>query len=355
MKKLFGLLVIGTVGMFIACSSDDSDSNPYKGAAAVTPAECTSMGMVYNVDPTTGTPFCTQPAANATSSSDAAVTPTSAADPASSDGAFTPGPVATSSSDVVAPAASSSSVAATPAVSSSSAATPATPASSAETTPATPASSAAEDPAPATDGFSLWDGAKGSNQVSTGNKKGGYWYTYTDKSNKGESTLEWDTDAEVGSTYSDDDLTPVIKACGGLCGKFNLVAGGNTDCAPYVAVAFDIGNGKAGEDLTAAGGICVTYTSTMPIEVDLGLGSKDADYGYNIPGYILKVSAAAKTVDIAWDDFVQQWSSDDEISGEEAAAMLVTLKFQVKGEAVEEDGGDGTFLISKVGPLGSCK
>ena len=350
MKKLFGLLVIGTVGMFIACSSDDSNSNPYQPGLsdALTPADCANMGMVLNIDPNTGKTFCAQPAATATSSSDAAA-PTSAADPASSNGGFTPGPVAVSSSDVVAPVASSSSVAVAPAVSSSSAATPATPASSA--TP-TPKSSAVAEPEVMA--FGLWDGAEGGNQVPTGSKKGGYWYSYTDTGNKGESTLDWNSEVAVGSTYSDDDLSPVIKDCGGLCGKFNLVAGGNEDCAPYVAVAFDISDGKTGSDMTSSKGICITYTSTVPAEVDLGLGSKDATYGYNNPAFILPKAASATTVDIGWSEFEQQWESAKAIDGPTAASMLVAIKIQFKGSEVGEDAGEGSFLISKFGAAGQC-
>lgn len=352
MKKLFGLLVIGAVGTFIACSSDDSDSNPYSATGNGNQTFCPA-GTVSSLD-AAGNTFCSP---IGSSSSDAAVAPTSAADPASSNGGFVPTSAAdpassatpASSADVL-PAVSSSSVAVAPAVSSSSAATPATPASSA--TP-TPKSSAVAEPEVMA--FGLWDGAEGGNQVPTGSKKGGYWYSYTDKDNKGESTLDWNSEVAVGSTYSDDDLSPVIKDCGGLCGKFNLVAGGNEDCGPYVAVAFDISDGKTGSDMTSSKGICITYTSTVPVEVDLGLGSKDGTYGYNIPAYILPKAASATTVDIGWSEFEQQWKSEKEIDGPTAASMLVAIKIQFKGSEVGEDAGEGSFLISKFGAAGQCE
>jgi len=354
MKKLFGLLVIGSVGLFIACTSDESD-NPYAGS---TMGFCTN-GTVQKLDPQTfqplynadGSPMCTVPATSAASSADMAT---------SSDPGFVPTSAGVSSSSAAFGPASS----VTPVVASSSSVAPVTPASSSSAVPAatsssskkvTPASSAT--PA-ADDGIfklGLWDGSEGKNQVPTGNDDGGYWYSYTDSGNKGSSTLEWDTDAAVGSSYSDDDLSPVIKACGGLCGKFDLVAGNNEDCAPYVAVAFNYAKSdKTIADATASKGVCITYKSTMPIEVDLGMGSKDATYGYNNPAYILPKTASLSTVDISWSEFEQQWEGNKAITGPAAAAILAAIKLQVKGSEVGEDEGEGTFLITKFGAYGQC-
>lgn len=339
MKKLIGMLAASSMFMLAACSDDESSSPAAPvdsgSSALVTPEFCQANGLVYTVEPTTGVGICTMAALSSSS--------------------FDPngGMLAASSSSLNAlPAESSSSVAAPVASSSSVAPAPAS------STPAPASSPAGGDEPEVDDGIfkiGLWDGSTGTNQVPTGNKNGGYWYSYTDKGNKGASTLEWDATAAVGSTYSDDDLSPIIAECKGLCAKFNLVAGNNEDCAPYVAVAFNYAKSdKTAADATASKGICVTYKSSMDIEVDMGLGSKDESYGYNLPAYILTASASAKTVDITWSEFKQQWEGAKDLTGPEAATMLAAIKFQVKGSAVGEDEGEGTFLISKVGAPGQC-
>jgi hypothetical protein len=337
MKKLIGLLATSSLVMLAACSDDESSSPaaPVDSGSStlVTPELCQSMSMVFYTDPTTGVSACISPVQSSSDMNGTLGQSSSSLDAL---------PALSSSSDAAPVAASSSSLAPAPASSS----------------PAPTSSAPAADDTPADDGLfkiGLWDGSKGTNQVPTGNKDGGYWYSYTDKGNKGASTLEWNATAAVGSTYSDDDLSPIIAECGGLCGKFNLVAGSNEDCAPYVAVAFNYGKtDKTAADATSSKGICVTYKSTMAIEVDMGLGSKDESYGYNLPAYVLDPATSETTVDIAWSEFKQQWDGAKALTGPEAAAMLAAIKFQVKGSAVGEDDGEGTFLISKVGAPGQC-
>lgn len=346
MKKLFGLLVIGAVGMFIACSSDDSDSPSNPGNYALTPADCQSRGMAFNVDPTTGVAFCETLAPVAASSSDAAGVPNSADNAASSAGGFTPTPVAASSSSLNAvPVASSSSVAAVvPVASSSSVAAPASSASD----PVTPKSSAVvEDADDGTFKLGLWDGTAGAGQVPTGNKKGGYWYSYDDAANGGESSITWCS--EAGSTYSDKDLAPVIKENKGLCGTVELLVGTN-EWKPYVAVAFSYGD-KASltADATAAKGVCISYESDIPMKLSLGVAkSLNGEEPY------VDLKAGTKTVEFAWAEFAPPSWSESEIDGPVAAKTLSNITIKFEGDTDGEDGEGGSFLIKKVGAIGDC-
>ena len=359
MKKLIGLLASGSLCMFAACSSGDDDnsitppnswSNNNSAASTVETAEsCQAKGLVLNFDQATSQLYCA-PAAQSSSEMQSGVS-SSAFDPFGNQ-------AGTSSQPGISPTAtSSSSVSAAPTVSSSSVA-PA-PASSQPQPASTPSANPGTGNDVVDDGtfkIGQWDGATGSNQVPTGNKDGGYWYAYTDKGNSGSSTLGWSAEAAPGSTYSDDDLSPIITECGGLCGKFDLIAGANESCPPYVAVAFNYGKtDKVAGDASASGGICVTYKSTLDIEVDMGLGSKDETYGYNLPAVKLPASSTLTTVDLPWSKFEQQWAGEMDITGPAAAKILAAIKFQVKGSAVGEDEGAGTFLITKVGPSGGCK
>lgn len=340
MKKLIGLAIVGSVAAMVACSSDDSASTaPNTGCPAGTePQYDMATGALLGCNPAGAA--SSSDMALAGSSSDAAVAASS-----SSQTGLTP-IAASSSSDAALVAASSSSVVAAPA--SSSVAAPASssaPASSAAktTTPDTPAAG--------TPALGLWDAADGTSQVPTGDKKGGYWYDYNDEGSKGASTLTWQ--GTVGSEYSDTDLAPVVKECGGLCAEFSLVKGGN-DWDPFVGFGFDMTDGgETVVDATSSQGICVTYTSTHDLILMIGLSKADEDkIGSNNPAVILKASSTAKTVNAKWSEFDVQWAtSDPTIEGPAAAKKMKGIKFQVK----DETGTTGSFKITQVGGYDLCK
>lgn len=231
------------------------------------------------------------------------------------------------------------------------------------TTPATPesSSSAVKPTSSATADESifaleLWDAAEGKAQVQTGNKKGGYWFSYTDKGDKGLSTLEWG--AEVGDEYDDASMAPVIEACGGLCGNFDLKVGDNP-YKPYVGFAFGYGaSAKETADATKIKGICVEYTSDSEINVELGLTeAQEKKIGCANPFVAIPASASASVVDLAWGEFAQpDWvSATQKITSSAAVKELSSIKFKIAGDTDGEDGSSGSFLITKVGPMGSCE
>lgn len=341
MKKLFGLLVIGTVGMFIACTSDDSDSNPYNVSDGGNSAGCPA-GTVSMLD-AAGNAYC---GAAANSSSAPIVTPVGVS---SSSAMITPVAVSSSSMQIQPVVVSSSSAPATPVASSSSVVPVAKSSSSKKVV--TPV---VEEPDEGLFKLGLWDGTAGAGQVPTGNKTGGYWYSYTDTGDKGESTLEWCS--EAGSEYGADDLVPVIKENGGLCGKFDLVVGANK-YKPYVGVGFNYSSSKtASGDATDSKGVCVTYTSDIDIILELGLGSVDSKIGYANPFVTLPASARATSADFSWSEFEQPdwYDGTPAYSGAKAAGILVSLKFKFSGDTDGEDGGSGSFNIMKVGAMGQC-
>lgn len=353
MKKLFGLLVIGSVGMFIACTSDDSDPlNGYSDALGY----CTG-GLVQKTDPETfqplynadGSPICVAPSTTPASSSSAdqsALLPTMSS---SSNTGLVPATPASSSSIGIVPAASSSSVA--PVAASSS--------SVAQTTPVAKSSSSKKETTPTVnedvdDGtfkLGLWDGTAGDGQVPTGNKQGGYWYSYNDKDNGGKSSVTWCSAA--GSEYGDDDLAPVIKENGGLCGTIDLVVGTN-EYKPYLGIGFNYGkSGSLTGDATASKGVCISYTSEIPIKLVLGLGtSVDNKLGGANP--YVDLPAGTKTQEFTWAEFGQPDWAKMEVSGKEAAASLGSITLKFEGDTDGEDGEGGSFLIKKLGALGQC-
>ena len=331
MKKLIGLLATSSLLMLAACSEDNnSPAAPANsaGSSQITPEFCQANvpGSVFQYNALTGAPECAVPTLSSSSLA----------------------PIQTTSSSMQAPVAESSSSAPAPLAQSSSSVAPSAPSSSA---PAPASSAPAADEGDGTFKLGLWDGTAGDAQVPTGNKTGGYWYSYTDKGDKGLSTLTWDA-ADDGT--SADGLVPVITECGGLCGSFDLLVGSNP-YKPYVGIGFNYSK-SANEvaDATASRGICVTYTSDIAIILEMGLGAQDSKIGYANPFVTLPAATAATTKEFTWAQFEQPtWASAAQtVTNPEQA--LASLKFKFAGEKDSTDGGSGKFKIMKVGAPGQC-
>ena len=331
MKKIFGLLATSSILMLAACSDDESNAVTPNSASSVTAETCAAMNMVLNIDPVSGVAYCASPALTQSSSS------------ADLNGGTLPG------SSQPAPALSSSSTPA-PTVSSSSVA-PTTPSSSSVAPAPTSTTPPAEDESDGAWHLALWDGTAGDPQVPTGNKSGGYWYSYTDSGDKGLSTLVWDAEDDGTSA---DGLVPVIKECQGLCGSFDLLVGSNP-YKPYVGIGFNYSK-SANEvaDATASKGVCVTYTSDIAIILEMGLGAQDSKIGYANPFVTLPAATSPSTKDYNWSDFEQPtWASAAQTVTNPQQA-LASLKFKFAGAKDSVDGGSGKFKIMKVGAPGQC-
>ena len=209
--------------------------------------------------------------------------------------------------------------------------------------------------------FDTWIGAEGEPQVQTGlensTKTQGYWFSYGDDGDGGASKVVWPV--PLGNDYSPDAMDPVVLHCGGICGTAQLSKGTLT-YQPFVGIGFnvvgedpDTGNPAAG-NASAWGGVCITYTAATGPALELGLGDFDSEIGYANPAASLsKATTAAVSKSLAWSDFKQPawYKGDTKITGTEAAARLVALKFKL--QAAE---GNYDFNICAIGPYsgGTC-
>lgn len=192
----------------------------------------------------------------------------------------------------------------------------------------------------------LWDGTAGDVQVPTGDATGGYWYSYTDKGDGGKSEIIWGD----GTVSADDDKTDLIAECGGVCVSFTLDQGTNEN-APYVAIGFNYSKvASKSDDVSAAGGVCVTYVSTVPLDVQIGSDDDEENFGWNNPSAKLTASTSAKTVNLAWSNFKQESGWGVTTTGAKAAKNAAKFSIRYKGE----DGDTGEFIIKKFGPLDAC-
>ena len=209
-------------------------------------------------------------------------------------------------------------------------------------------------------GFETWFGDKSVYQVNTelGNstKTYGYWFDYNDKDNQGQSKVTYPV--AKGNDYSADALDPIIESCKGVCGTAVINKGGSA-FEGFVGIGINI-VGEASEtdhtpqpgDASAWGGVCIAYSSDVGAKLELGLGdAKDQDIGYDNPSVSLPKAESGMAKDFAWSEFKQQgWESGKPIASEDAAKILVALKFKIQGPD-----GSYHFNIMSIGPnKGGC-
>ena len=207
--------------------------------------------------------------------------------------------------------------------------------------------------------FKTWYGDDYQIQTDLENetKTQGYWFSYDDHEDGGESRIVWPGSIEIGNSQFADALEPVIEHCGGICGTAVLSKGALT-YNPFVGIGFNVvgedasGNPVPG-DASAWGGLCITYTSSVAPSLELGLGEFDATIGYANPAAPLsKAAAAAASKAIPWSGFSQPswYKGTTKISGEEAAKQLVSVKFKMQAQP-----GTYDFNICAIGPYdGTC-
>jgi hypothetical protein len=168
----------------------------------------------------------------------------------------------------------------------------------------------------------LWYGPSGEVQVQTGLGNGthmeGIWFDFSDHydgyvsyigsefENDSESEVIWPV--ELGNEYSMTAKDPVIEYCAGICGIASLGKGPFTN-QPYVGVGFSVvGEGPdsgypAAGDVSAWGGLCVTYASetdmniAIPYDDDNVLSNEDL---FEAP---LPRSIDVTTKCVKWDEF----------------------------------------------------
>ena len=210
--------------------------------------------------------------------------------------------------------------------------------------------------------FITWNGADDDapDQIQTGLDNGtgtsGFWFTYTDYGDGGQSIVHWDIDINPEPPFT---LEPIIYECKGICGTARL-SKGTSAYNPFVGLGFNVAGEISEKDWSLAtgdastwGGLCVTYTSDTDIALELGLGEKiDSTMNYANPAVTLPASQTDKRVVVSWSDFKQPSSYDGAVKfdGEAAAKQLAMVRFKIQAED-----GDYRFNICAVGPKdGTC-
>lgn len=168
------------------------------------------------------------------------------------------------------------------------------------------------------------------------------WSYYTDAVDGGASVLQWPVPESIGF------INKVVEACDGFCLNFSLVRG-KASYEAYVgaevAVASASESGDVPMDVVAWKGLCIDYQSDVNLTMELGLGaSGDKWVDYDLPNVVLPISKG-ETACFTWDKFRQYGWSKVRMSGKDAAAVLVKVKFKIQGM----DGVHGNFVVRSIG------
>ena len=196
--------------------------------------------------------------------------------------------------------------------------------------------------------FITWNGADEDPIVKTGlgneTETQGRWYTYED--NLGSKTICPDDGIDPPYIYCADVILPT---CQGFCSIAELDNGSQTDL-PYVGFGFNVVGETSFTDVTPAaanvsawGGLCVTYTSDADLQLELGLGPVvDSTINYANPAVTLPAAKATdilspngkdgNKVVVSWSDFKQPSWYDGavKIDGETAAKQLAAIHFKLQ-------------------------
>lgn len=206
--------------------------------------------------------------------------------------------------------------------------------------------------------FDLWNG-KTDNKINTYNENTGYWFSFSDDYY---SRITWPV--PMGNEYSEDALEPVFIYCEGVCGTVELRG---SETMPWAGIGFTLAEENSTVDISAWGGICVTYASEYPVSVYLnvnvgGLDTIDVVSPFvaypaitlpktvtnaptlmNMLGSDVAITRCAK-----WSDFkTSSWAEYNKAklskvySGEEAAKEVKAINFVFMGNS----DGSGEFNI----------
>ena len=195
----------------------------------------------------------------------------------------------------------------------------------------------------------LWDGTtdtEGKVETGSDEETSGYWYDYNDANDGGASAFTFPADVEANAY--DNFYGPLVEAYGGIKATITLGAGYDY---PYAGIGFNIwSEGQEGVDITAWGGICLSYQSTLGFGIELGVEDEATVTKYNNYKATVAKAATITVSDFPWSKFKQGTGWGTIVDQATVLAKTAAIKLKFEGTA----GTSGDFLIQKVGSNGMC-
>ncbi len=163
----------------------------------------------------------------------------------------------------------------------------------------------------------------------------GYWYCYSDLDVGGNSQVNFPKDVEVNSY--DNFFGGLIEANDGIKGEIvigNAVEGG------FAGIGFNVWSElQEGVDVSGWGGVCITYSSSVPFRLMLMSEKQTEKYYVDIPA-----SNEENEVLFDWAAF----NLDVKQTGKNAFLKNVAMVWLQFSES-------GNFLIQKIASLNACQ
>ncbi|WP_294960241.1 T9SS type A sorting domain-containing protein [uncultured Fibrobacter sp.] len=198
--------------------------------------------------------------------------------------------------------------------------------------------------------FETWNGLDGSSHIQTGIDKGaysGYLDLYFDDFDGGMSIINLDyehSDWDGNGDYFEE----LLEQYHGMSGTAVLDPGA-LDYLPFVGVRFWVAGVKSDKhqtplpaDISAWGGLCVTYSSEADMSLELVPEQKhESNIAKERYSAALPKTAADKKIVLSWSDFKE---------GEAVSQKTTTIQFILQAEP-----GSYHFNICAIGPKdGAC-
>ena len=202
----------------------------------------------------------------------------------------------------------------------------------------------------ATESFITWNGLDGSSHIQTGIDKGvysGYLYSYFDDFDGGMSIINWDYE-HFDWDGTGDYFAELLEQYHGMSGTAVLDPG-SLDYLPFVGVGFWVAGVKSDKhqtplpaDISAWGGLCVTYSSEADMSLELVPEQKHvSNIAKERYSAALPKTEADKKIVLSWSDFKE---------GEAVSQKTTTVQFILQAEP-----GSYHFNICAIGPKdGAC-
>lgn len=200
---------------------------------------------------------------------------------------------------------------------------------------------------PGTGSFETWYGDKKQERIITGlddgNDESGYWFSYDDYYNGGNSSIYWPKPAP--GPYDEDD-DQIIDQCGGVCGTAVL---GNQASDPFVGIGFNLtGPDQTGADVSGWNGICLVYSIEGDWKMELSVENESTVTERN--NLVFKLDASKHFVDIPWKSFRPEEGWGMGYPLDEYLKTVSAIKIKNTGEA----GAKSRFNFTRIGQLGKC-
>lgn len=185
-------------------------------------------------------------------------------------------------------------------------------------------------------------------RVETGSpdSTSGWWYEFNDNDDGGSSYIQFPADIEL---YQDGlEFGHMAKVYGVIKATVKLNDGYEY---PYAGIGFNVWNEqKEGADISAWGGFCLEYQSTITFRIELVPENEEEVTESNNYHATVAKAASMTTTNYRWDKFKQEkeWGKEADLDSVLAKTASIKLAFQ----GLPETKGD--FLIQEIGSYGMC-